>query len=268
MTKLSEMFEDNRRSWDARVKVHSQSRLYDVEGFKQGKSSLNPFELQLVGDVKGKRLLHLMCHFGMDTLSWQRLGAQATGVDFSPEAVALARELNDGLGLSARFVESHVLETRNALSERFDVVFTSYGVIGWLPDLKPWGQVIADSLEPGGRFVIAEFHPWVWMSQVGPDLEIRYPYFNRGAISEETTGTYADRDAPLRSREHGWNHSLADVITALLDAGLRLERFDELDSSSYDIFDNLVQGEDGQYRFKQALGMVPITFGIVATKPA
>lgn len=268
MSDLDEMYEDNRRAWDQRVTVHVNSRMYDVEGFKQGQSSLNPYELQLVGDVKGKRLLHLMCHFGMDTLSWQRLGAQATGVDFSPAAVAQARALNDALGLQARFVESHVLETREKLPEQFDLVFTSYGVIGWLPDLNPWARVIADSLVPGGRFVIAEFHPWVWMSQSGPDLQIHYPYFNRGPISEDTEGTYADPGAAISYREHGWNHALADVVNALIAAGLRIERLDELDSTPYDIFPDLVRGEDGQYRFKALPGMVPLTFGIVATRPA
>jgi len=267
VTELKQMFEDNRRAWDQRVQVHAQSRLYDVEGFKRGNSSLNPYELGLVGDVEGRRLLHLQCHFGLDTLSWQRLGAQATGVDFSSEAIALARELNDALGLGATFVESDVLALREQVRETFDVVFTSYGVIGWLPDLKPWGKVIAESLVPGGRFVMAEFHPWVWMSQTGPDLRIRYPYFNRGPISEEWEGTYADRSAPIRSREHGWNHSLADVVNALIGAGLRLERLDELDATPYDIFEGLERGEDGGYRFKEAPGLVPLTFGIVASKP-
>ena len=254
MDELERIFAENRAAWDARVPVHVGSRLYDVEAFKRGASSLQALERRLVGDVRGKSLLHLMCHFGLDTLSWQRLGARATGVDFSPRAIETARGLAKELGLDARFVESNVLRTREQVKERFDLVFSSYGVIGWLPDLEPWGRVIAESLEPGGRFVLAEFHPYVWMSQMGPDLAIRYPYFNRGVITEEITGTYADREAPLRMREHGWNHSLAEVINALIDAGLRIERLEELDSTPYDIFPGLVRGEDGRVPLRSGAG--------------
>ena len=267
MSELKELFEDNRRSWDARVPVHVDSEFYGVQAFLAGESSLAPFERELVGEVSGKRLLHLMCHFGMDTLSWQRLGANATGVDFSGAALAKARELNDRLGLSARFVECNVLETREHVEGTFDVVFTSWGVIGWLPDLKPWGETIAACLAPGGRFVIAEFHPYVWMSQMGPDLQVRYPYFNRGPITEETEGTYADRDADLRQREHGWNHSLSDVVNALIQAGLQLERLEEVDRVWHDTWPNLRKLEDGSYQFGEAPGMVPMAFGIVARKP-
>lgn len=264
----SAMFRDNERAWDARVPVHAASAFYDLAGFRAGALSLKAPERALVGEVRGKRLLHLMCHFGLDTLSWARLGArEVVGVDFSAEAVRLAAGLAAELALPARFVRCNVYDTQSALDERFDVVFTSYGVLGWLPDLVPWARVVHDSLEPGGRFVLVEFHPYVWMSQVGPDLAIRYPYFDRGPISETTDGTYADRSAELRLVEHGWNHSIADVVNALLGAGLRLERLEELDSVPYDVFPNLVRGADGGYRFRAAEGMVPMLLGLVATRP-
>jgi len=265
---LRELFDDNRRSWDARVPAHVDSAFYGVRAFLEGANTLTPLDRELVGEVEGQRLLHLMCHFGLDTLSWQRLGAQATGVDFSGAALAKARELNAQLGLSARFVECNVLQTRQQVEGTFDVVFTSWGVIGWLPDLTPWGETIAACLAPGGRFVIAEFHPYVWMSQTGPDLAIRFPYFNRGPITEETEGTYADRDAPLKAREHGWNHSLADVVNALLRAGLQLERLEEVDRVWHDTFPNLRRLEDGAFQFDEAPGLVPMAFGIVARRPA
>jgi SAM-dependent methyltransferase len=266
---LSQLFEENRAAWDARVPIHAASAFYGLERFKAGGVSLQAIERSRVGDVRGKRLLHLQCHFGMDTLSWARLGADVVGVDFSPEAIALARSLATQLALPARFVECNVYDLRAHLKETFDVVFTSYGVIGWLPDLRPWARVIHESLAPGGRFVIVEFHPYVWMSQVGPDLSIRYSYFNRGVITEEGSGTYAERAADVKYKEHGWNHPLSDVVNALLEAGLRIDRLDEYDHAPYDCFPGLVRrGEDGNYRFKDAEGMVPMTFSLEATRPA
>lgn len=267
MTDPHALFDDNRKSWDARVPVHVDSEMYDVKGFEAGADPLTPLDLELVGDVAGRRLLHLQCHFGMDTLAWQRRGARATGVDFSGAAIAKARELNRTLGLGATFTECNVLETRQHVEGTFDVVFTSWGVIGWLPDLRPWGETIAACLSPGGRFVINEFHPFVWMSQMGPDLRIREPYFNRGVITEVTEGTYADPSAPLKQREHGWNHSLADVVNALIGAGLRIERMEEVDRVWHACFPEQVKLEDGSYQFKEATGMVPMAFGLVASRP-
>jgi len=156
----SEWFALNRASWNARTPVHLRSRFYDLEAFKAGQTSLKPIELEQVGDVRGKSLLHLQCHFGQDTLSWARLGARVTGLDLSDVAIAEARALASGLGIRARFVEGNVYDAPALLGgERFDVVFTSYGVVGWLPRLEPWARAIAASLAPGGTFHGVEFHP-------------------------------------------------------------------------------------------------------------
>lgn len=262
-------FKDNQALWNARVPIHARSAFYDVAGFKTGASSLNALERECVGDVRGQRLLHLQCHFGLDTLSWARLGAaEVVGVDFSEQAVALARSLAAELALPARFVKCNVYDTRAHVAEKFDVVFTSYGVLGWLPDLVPWARVVADSLAPGGRFVLVEFHPYVWMSQTGPDLKIRYSYFNRGAISEAAAASYTDRGQSLPLPEHGWNHPLGDVVNALVEAGLTIERLDEHDGSPYDVFPNLVRGPDGLFRFAEAPGLVPMLFSLRASAPA
>jgi SAM-dependent methyltransferase len=258
------LFRDNQALWDARAPIHAKSDFYDVAGFKAGALSLNPIERDLVGDVRGKRLLHLQCHFGLDTLSWARLGGEVVGVDFSAQAIGIARGLAEELGLPARFVRCNVYDTRAHLQEAFDVVFTSYGVIGWLPDLRPWARVIRESLAPGGRFVLVEFHPYVWMSQDGPDLSVRYSYFNRGPITEEHSGTYADPAADVRLVEHGWNHPISEIVGALLEAGLRIERLDEHDYTPFDIFPNLVKCEDGNFRFREANGMVPLLLSLVA----
>jgi SAM-dependent methyltransferase len=258
---------DNLALWNARVPVHAGAAFYDLAGFKAGASSLNALERDCVGDVRGKRLLHLQCHFGLDTLSWARLGAAVVGVDFSDAAVALARSLAAELSLPARFVNCNVYDTRAHLAETFDIVFTSYGAICWLPDLTPWARVIRDSLAPGGRFVLVEFHPFVWMSQTGPDLKVRYSYFNTGAITETPAGTYADPGHPIQLREHGWNHPMGEVVNALIDAGLTIDRLEEHSGSPYNTFPNLVRGADGLFSFAEAPGLVPMLFSLQASAP-
>jgi len=257
-------FADNARAWNLRTPHHVASGFYDVERWKNGESSLTPIERRLLGDVRGKKLLHLQCHFGQDTLSIAREGAQVTGVDLSGESVRAAQRLAAEAAIEARFVEGNVFDVR--LEERFDIVFSSWGVVGWLPRLEPWAATIAAHLAPGGRFLLVEFHPYVWMSQTGPDLSIRYPYFNRGVISETTKGTYANRDAPIEYVEHGWNHPLADVITALLGAGLELTRFEELDHVFHQNFDNTEPRPGGGYWFTEAKGMMPLSYAVEVRK--
>ena len=151
-------FEQNKNLWNKRVAIHKHSDLYDVEEFKKGKLSLQPIEIEELGDVKGKSLLHLQCHFGLDTLSWARLGAKTTGIDFSEEAVDPALLLNDELKLDSKFICSNIYDIENHLNEKFDIVFTSYGTIGWLNDLNEWGRLISLYLKPGGTFYIIDFH--------------------------------------------------------------------------------------------------------------
>ena len=208
-------FETNRITWDTKVNIHSKSKMYDLEAFKKGRSSLMAYELDAIGDVKNKSLLHLQCHFGQDTLSWNRMGAKSTGVDFSEAGIELAKALNTELQLDADFVCCNVLETSKYIKETFDIVFTSYGVIGWLPDLKPWGQMISERLKSGGTFYMVEFHPIVWMFdyQDGKS-KMAYGYMQDEAIYEEYEGTYANQSSKMISKEYGWNHGLSEIINA------------------------------------------------------
>ena len=155
----------NRELWNAWTEIHEGSTFYDVEGFLAGRQTLLPIELEELGpDVReGTTLLHLQCHFGLDTLSWARRGARVTGVDFSDKAIALADRLAREVGLdeACRFVQSDLYDLPAHLDERFDVVFTSWGVLMWLPDLTAWGRLIARYLRPGGIFYIVDFHPFV-----------------------------------------------------------------------------------------------------------
>jgi SAM-dependent methyltransferase len=262
---LNQFFSTNKATWNNKVDIHAASDLYNMESFRQGETSLMPYELSALGDVKGKSLLHLQCHFGQDTMSWSRLGAQCTGVDLSDTGIALARKLNEELHLDAQFFCCNVLDTSEHIKETFDIVFTSYGVIGWLPDLKPWGRMIAERLKKGGVFYIAEFHPIVWMyDYLSKKPIMKYAYNRKEVIYEEEKGTYADENADIESKTYCWNHGLSEVINALTEAGLHIEYLNEYDESPYDVLPDLEQVDSGMYVTKDKL--YPLIFEIKATK--
>ncbi len=259
--------EINRALWDAKTKHHVTSAFYnmDNDGFINGATSLNEIELGLLGNVSGKTILHLQCHFGQDTLSLSRLGAKATGVDFSGGAIAKAQELNTKLGLDAEFICTDIYDLPNKLDQQFDIVYTSYGTIGWLPDMQRWAQVVAKFLKPGGKFVFVEFHPVVWMFNYD-FTGLEYSYFNKEAIIETATTTYADRKAEINMQEIGWNHDLGEVLQALLDAGLQIDIFKEYDHSPYNCFRNMIEDEPKRFRIKGLEGKLPLLYSLVATK--
>ena len=262
---LDNAFNINKKTWNDRVAIHAQSDFYNLDAFKKGGSSLKRFELEALGDVSGKSLLHLQCHFGQDTLSFSRLGARCTGVDFSEKAIAFAQNLNKELALDASFVCCNVLDTSTYLTKTFDIVFTSYGTIGWLPDLKPWAQIIAQRLKPGGMFYIVDFHPIAWMFDytVSPPV-MRYGYDQKQAIYEEYKGSYAAPNAALESKEYGWNHSLGSVISSLSKAGLTIDYLEEYSESPYNVFPFLEQSKNGMYELPGAT--YPLLFAVKATK--
>lgn len=255
----------NKAAWNQKTTVHVDSDFYDLAGFLEGKSSIKSIELDLLGDVKGKKILHLQCHFGQDTLSLARMGAQVTGVDLSDKAIDKAKELNEQLGLDAQFVCCDVYEAPNFIEEKFDIVFTSYGTIGWLPDLNRWAQVISHFLKPEGRLVFAEFHPAVWMFD-NDFSYIQYSYFNDETIIEEETGTYTDREAPITTKTVSWNHPLDEVINALLQNDLMLNCFNEYDYSPYNCFNKTEEFEEGKFRIKHLENKIPMMYALMATK--
>ncbi len=261
----------NLNLWNEWAVIHEKSTSYDVEGFKAGKLSLHSLELEEVGDVADKSLLHLQCHFGKDTLSWARLGATVTGIDFSDKAIDIARRLSDELKIPATFILSDLYELPDVLNGQFDIVFTSYGVLPWLSDIRRWAQIVAHLLKPGGLFYIAEFHPFAYVfdDQADiPDLKVRYPYFNQSkALEFDDSTSYADPEAPVSQRLHyEWDHRLGEVVTALIDAGLRIEFLHEFPYSVYLQFPLMQQGEDGYYRLSKGDGMIPLMFSIRARR--
>lgn len=265
MADFQTYFDANKELWNKRTAVHRDSSFYDLAGFKAGQAVLTPIETTELGDVNGKTMLHLQCHFGMDSLDWARRGAKVTGVDLSDVAIDEARKLNDELGLDAKFICSNVYDIEQHLDEKFDIIFTSYGVIGWLPDLDKWAAIISKYLKPGGTFYMAEFHPVVWMFD-DEFTHIKYYYENREVIEIESKGTYTDRDADIVAMEYGWNHSISEVLNSLLNQGLKLKHFNEFSYSPYPCFNNVVQGEDGNWRIKGMEGKIPMMYSLSAIR--
>ena len=228
---------ENRTLWDAWTAVHTTGSFYDVQRFRDDPNDVRiaTWEQAEVGDVTGKSVLHVQCHFGLDTLSWARLGAaRVTGVDFSEPAIAFAEELAAETGLAdrARFVVSDVYDLPGPLEgETFDLVYTGRGALGWLPDLEPWGRSVAGFLRPGGIFYIHEGHPVMWAldDEQSPDaLRLAHDYWGGETLSFPVEGSYADPTAKIEAEvEHGWNHSLGEVVTLLARNGLRIELLDE-----------------------------------------
>ena len=268
-------FAANQALWDAWTAVHATGDFYDLAGFKAGGVRLRPYEIEMVGDVAGRSLLHLQCHFGIDTLSWARLGARVTGADLSPAAIDLARTLADELGFpEARFVRSNLYDLPGALDGVFDVVYTSRGVLGWLPDIRGWARVVAHFLAPGGRFFITEVHPVIQALEdedVQPgELRLRYPYWEHPEpLVFEVKGSYADRDADIGEKvEHGWDHGLGEIVTALIEAGLTIESLVEHAFLDWKV-GFLVEDGDGTWRLPpDAGGEMPLMFSLLATKRA
>jgi SAM-dependent methyltransferase len=264
----------NRELWNDWTEIHETSEFYDLDSFRRGGVRLRDYELQEIGDVSGLSLLHLQCHFGIDTLSWARLGARVTGVDFSPRAVALARRLASELGLEARFIESDVYRLSDVLTEQFDLVYTSRGVLGWLPEVRPWANVVARHVAPGGRFYIAEIHPVMQAFEnqnvARGELRLQYPYWeHRDPLAFAVQGSYAGPAPNMRSHvEYGWDHSLGEIVTALVDAGLRIESLREYPFLDWKL-DFLVEGPDGRWRLPpETKGELPLMFSLLASKPS
>ena len=266
MSKEQEYFDTNAALWDAKTRIHLKSDFYNQAAFMKGATSLKKIELAGLPDLHGKSLLHSQCHFGQDTLSLQRMGAQCTGIDLSSVAIATATELNKQLGLAARFVQTNVYEIDQYIQEQFDLVFTSYGVIGWLPDLDRWAEQLMQRLKPGGIFYMAEFHPCMYMFD-WDNNQVAYRYFNNGEpYVEEEEGTYADKSADIKLKEYFWQHSFEEVLSSLIKHGLQITGFKEYDYSPYDLFSDSVLRAEQEYIFQVNGINIPLVFEIQGIK--
>lgn len=266
---MDEYLNANQKLWNEWTAEHERSAFYDLEGFRAGKERLKSIELAEVGDVRGKSLLHLQCHFGLDTLAWARHGANVTGVDLSTDSIALARGLSKELNIPAAFVCSDILTLPETLQGQFDIVFTSYGILHWLRDLNRWGQVIEHFLKPGGFFYIVEDHPFMRVFSSDPERGIipDNPYFfTEEPYKAETAGTYATNFEGEKRTYYMWDHSLGEVINSLIGAGLRIEYLHEFQFTLRQKFKNMIEGEDGYWRFPPEFSMIPLLFSLKASK--
>ncbi len=251
--------------WNDKTDIHVKSAFYNVAHFRKTKNSLKEIELKQLGSVKGKSILHLQCHFGMDTISLAHLGAEATGVDLSDISIEHAKQLAFELNVKADFICCDVYDLKNHLDKKFDIVFTSYGTILWLPDLNKWAELIYYFLKPGGEFHMVDFHPVIYIFD-NDFRQIEYSYFNRKPIIEESSGTYADRFAPVKNNAVSWNHPLSEIFTSLLKNNLQIEQFNEFDFSPFNCFGNMKQSQPGRWRIKTLDQMIPMVYALQAKK--
>jgi len=266
---MNEQINANRELWQKLTEVNAASSFYRLEEFKKGENKLNPLELGEVGPVTGKSLLHLQCHFGMDTLSWARLGAKVTGMDFSPLAIELAQSLARELNLSAEFICCNLYDLPTHLQGQFDIVYTSYGVLAWLPDVTRWAEIAASYVKPGGIFYIAEFHPFATIfDESTDDFIINFPYFQKDPFLEVAEESYTEdgnKFDPIESFE--WNHPLGEVVSALIGVGLQIEFLHEFPYSVYRQLKMLKETPDHIYTFPDGEAPFPLMYSIRAKKP-
>ncbi|MGA2669237.1 MAG: class I SAM-dependent methyltransferase [Ignavibacteria bacterium] len=265
MMNEDKLIEINKNLWNGKTPIHVKSDFYDVDGFKKGKTSLNFPEIEALGNVKDKSILHLQCHFGLDTLSLARQGAKATGIDLSDKAIETAKSLNSELGLDAEFICTNLYDLKNYLNKKFDIVFTSYGVTCWLPDLDKWAEIISYYLKEDGMFYMIEFHPILCMYDENFE-KLKYSYFNRGPIIEEQKGTYTDRGAEFKQRSCEWSHSISEVMGSLLKKGFKIVSFEEFPFSVYNCFNKMVKDEHGFWEIEGLEDIIPMMYSIKAVK--
>jgi SAM-dependent methyltransferase len=275
---LDEYRAANRDNWDDRVPIHWGSDEYGIQKFVDDPNHISDvvkFDLnnEEFGDVSGKSLLHLQCHIGTDTLSWARLGATVTGVDFSEPAIEKCKALSDTSGTAGEFVVAELYDSPNVLPNRqFDVVYTGVGAICWLPDIKAWAKIVADFLKPGGTFYILEGHPMMWsisQDDHGDQIVLDWPYFeSAGPLAEENDGTYAGDGKLEHTREYNFTHGLGETINALLQAGLVLDFVHEHKVIHWQAFPMMIPAGNGLWKMPEGKeDYLPLMHSIKAHKP-
>lgn len=259
----------NRELWNNWTRSHETSDFYDVAGFKAGRNTLNPTEIEEVGSVVGKSLLHLQCHFGQDTLSWARRGASVTGADLSDESITLAQRLAAELNIPAHFVRANLYDLPAVLDEQFDIVYTSAGALYWLPEIAKWGAIVARYLKPSGIFYVHEQHPLSMIfEELEGKLEPTYSYWTEAApLRFETHGSYAG-PSDYKGVEYGWTHALGEIVTALTRQGLHIEFLHEWPYTFFRAFPSMTQDEQGRWWLPNRPRHIPMSFSIRATKPS
>lgn len=255
----------NKKWWNDVVPIHARSKLYNLAGFKKGKSSLQSLEIKELGNIKGKTILHLLCHFGMDTLSFARIGAKATGVDLSDKAIEFAQRLSKEINTPAEFICSDVYKLPKVLKKKYDIIFASYGVLCWLSDIKKFAKIVSHFLNKGGIFYIVELHPFT--NILSYDFKISYKYFDKTPSMDDSSGTYANWNADIKSPTYLWSYTISDIINSLTEEGLKIDYLHEFPFTMYNQFPGFMkQNKKGQYVLKNKEIQIPLLFSLKAIK--
>ncbi len=262
----------NRRNWDERAAIHARDTTgdYMLDRFRAGEDALHAIEATELGDISGKRVLHLQCHIGRDTLCLVRRGATATGLDFSSAALSVARRLSDETGLKADFVEGTVYQAPDLTPGPFDLVFTTWGTICWLPDVKKWAKVIASVLAPGGELYFADIHPGFsvleeYAGRFAPTYDFQTPPDRPLQFVNETTYT-GDPTIMSHQSTREWIHSLSAVLGGLIDAGLTITMFREHEVLPWRGLTSLVPASERMWRLPDGVPRIPLSYSVRAKK--
>jgi ubiquinone/menaquinone biosynthesis C-methylase UbiE len=255
----------NRKFWDEVAPVHKKS--YDIEKLRKTGCLIDNIQLGEVGNIKGRTMLHLQCHIGTDTISWANKGAIVTGIDFSFESIEIAGKLSNELGVKARFIQSNIYDLPDILNEKFDIIYTSQGVLCWLKDIKGWGKIIRKFLKDDGFFYIMEGHPFSYVFDIGKKgcLNVSNSYFNKKPTFEKIGGPdYSDPKYVVKNSTYEWQWTMGDIVNALTDAGLKLEFIHEYDRIFFKCLNDMVQDKEGWWYLPRYKGMVPLIFTLKA----
>lgn len=267
----SKYIESNKSLWNELTEIHKEeNNIYSIKDFKSGKNTLSRTEIKELGNISGKKILHLQCHFGLDTLSLAREGAKVTGVDFSEKSINLAKSLSKETGIPAKFICSDIYNLSRVLKEKFDIVFTSYGVLLWLPDLKRWAKTIFYFLKPKGFFYIIEGHPFSMILRINKNenLYVKKSYFSHINPREEKRGRdYARKRKKVNGTAYTWNHSISEIINSLIKARLKIDYLHEFPFSRESHYPTMELKKKG-WQFKNKKEIIPLMFSIKATKEA
>lgn len=256
---------ENRQWWDKATPIHVKSKLYDLKSFLKGKTSLQNIELKELTSVKGKTLLHLMCHFGLDSLSWARKGAMVTGVDFSEKAIETAKKIGKEVNIPAEFICSDIYKLKTAIRKKYDIVFMSYGVLLWLPDLRKLAKLVRRFLKKNGVFYIVELHPFT--NILTYDFKINYNYFDKGPYIDDSSGTYANWNEKINGETYQWDYKISDILNSLIMEGLKIDYVHEFPFTMYEQFPGVMKkNRKGQFVFKDKNIQIPLLFSLKARK--
>lgn len=255
----------NKKWWNSITPIHKKSSLYNLKKFKKGFTSLQKIELEELGNVKGKTMLHLMCHFGMDSLSWTRKGARVTGVDVSDASIQLAKELSNELHIPAEFICSDIYSLPKKLNKKFNIIFMSYGVLLWLSNIEKWAKLLTHFLKKGGTFYIVELHPFTTI--LSYDFTLAYDYFDKGPYLDDADGSYTDWNEKIKGVTYEWSYTMSDIVNALTKVGLHIEYLHEFPFTMYNQFPgHMKKNKKGQYVLKNKKVQIPLLFSLKATK--